>query len=184
MSDGRTLDSTALRRALEEPGSARGGEVVAAIPDLLREDRPRFVQVARPLFEAPDAFVRGEACHLIARLELHELADEIARLALADADAIVRADAVEALGDLGGSASVEVLHVAANDPDEDVRAYAALSIGLTGSDTDETWLSAWAAREPSDQVRAEVNAARARDRQHGGRAGPRGPCRRRRPRIG
>jgi hypothetical protein len=120
------------------------------------------VEFATLLLHDRDVLLRANACCAVADLALVELRTEVEQLALSDPDWLVRADAVETLGEMGDRAALSVLYSVANDPDENVRAYTAISLGLLGTEDDEPWLAKWAGRESSERVRNEIHAARSR----------------------
>jgi HEAT repeat protein len=79
--------------------------------------------------------------------------------ALQEADPLVRALAVEALGKIGGAEVIPVLLTAAEDPDWGVRAAAARALGGAGTVSELPRLRAWLEQEPDGFVVAQLREA-------------------------
>jgi|GEM_PF-6419101 len=147
---------------VRHPDYAVRERIVQVLPELVHSHRGLVLELTTLLLHDREMLLRAEACSTVADLKLIELRNEVEQMALVDSNWVVRAEAVETLGDMGDRAALPVLLSAADDPDENVRAYTAIASGLLGTLQDESWLEKWAGREPCERVRNEINAARAR----------------------
>lgn len=109
-----------------------------------------------------EAIVRAEIVDALASLGYLPGLEKIKALLIQDPDALVRACAAEALGDLGNQEVLPELELSLTDDDESVRAYAANAIGLLGSVRLLPKLQQYAEQASSLRVKAEMLGAKYR----------------------
>lgn len=103
--------------------------------------------------------VRSGAAAALGRLRYTPARSSLEHALLRDDDWVVRASAAEALGDLGDIQALDALALALTDEVEPVRGYAALSIGLLGSEAQLPLIRSRLSVEEDAGTRGELLAA-------------------------
>jgi hypothetical protein len=121
----------------------------AGLCELCEANLPNAPQIATNFLSDKSAFVRSAALKVLQAHGDDTCAESVLPL-LHDTDEIVRVNAVEALERMDYfEALPEMKHLAVNDPEEIVRAYAAWAVGRLGDEEERPFLEAGLAAEAS-----------------------------------
>jgi|GEM_PF-1308620 len=159
----KLVDALARARAATDTSTARVGDLIRALPALARRstaDAAAAHQALRAALREPAAFeIRARTIMAIGAVGGVDLAPELATVASAADDPVLRHLAVRELAGLDTPATLEALRRALGDPDPRVRETAADGLGTRRDAAAEPLLIAGAKQEDWPLVRrAEVEA--------------------------